>query len=715
MSFFQKRTTGNIASTPIDKLYGLVNDSVQANKYGSPQLAGAALSIESISDSTLKELNNTLGTLEASLEAIAEELGISKITTKAQIQAGAAAGILAGDVKGFMNQKVDQPRVSTENMSVVSMGNVADSMSSRFSLEAYHESENKAAAQFSIVYNMQAARQDDFCETFFPTIVTPPDNAGFAVTVRLMTVYNEFTRNVSGALDNYDKKNIIRALADPTILKNDSTRIIPVWRDVAKSNFVDAGLIPVRTISLEGESIVTSPLATGKRFSLLAISQTDALLANGVMDMTDSIDPTVTLVNVYVKVGDDILSIPVENLPLSNFTYSTQSNYRQMTLNFTTHSVLVNKNTKRMDGSDLTTLASLKTNDLIARLTVSANGSVNIETAETVVHGNECSVHIVRNAAGEEIPMTVAPALDLVNAFADAKIIGYDLRAWRSNVNRRQRGQLIDTTYFTQLYNVPLRAPITAIHPVTQEGQTDTSDITSLVTATHIRTSNAGVASLIQAESLLREYVDARDTLGIGPDVLGVGRFFVRPTFFEEELDMNELVDSLKSHERAQDLQAALVNKLRDYAYRMWRDSEYPAAANALCGGIAPVPTVIIGTDPVLARYLNVTGDLRTLGSEFNVRIVSTLDRRVSGKIYMAFGVFDENRNTAPNPLNFGNMAWSPELTIVLPISRNNQISRETAVSPRFLHFTNCPILTVLSVINVPDVLKKLPINMHTV
>jgi hypothetical protein len=176
---------------------------------------------------------------------------------------------------------------------------------------------------------------------------------------------------------------------------------------------------------------------------------------------------------------------------------------------------------------------------------------------------------------------------------------------------------------------------------------------------------------------------------------------------------MSAIVDSLTSTSRVEDLQNAIINKIRDHAYRLYRDSEYKAAADALNGGISPVPTVIIGTDPVLARYLTVTGDLRTLGGQFDVRIVSTLDHRVSGKIFITFGVFDENRNVEPNPLNFGNMAWSPELTLVLPISRDGQISREIAVSPRFLHVSHLPIMAVLTVENVPDVLNKVPLSVN--
>jgi hypothetical protein len=178
---------------------------------------------------------------------------------------------------------------------------------------------------------------------------------------------------------------------------------------------------------------------------------------------------------------------------------------------------------------------------------------------------------------------------------------------------------------------------------------------------------------------------------------------------------MATAIDSIKSHERAQDIQAVLVNKIRDFAYRMYRDSEYKAAADAIQGGISKTPTVVIGTDPVLARYLTVTGDLRTLGGEFDVKIVSTLDVRVQGKIFITFGVFDENRNVAPNPLNFGNMIWGPELVLTANISRGNTISKETVVQPRYLFVTHLPVVALLTVENVPDVLNKVAINFNQI
>ena len=716
---FGKQSAHVTAPTQLNMLIGKITDNVNGNQLITKQVAQSALSMESIHDDQYHSLTAASNDLSVSLEAIAAELGIEKHLTNSQIAAGTIAGILAGDFRSTMNHKIEFSNVSTESVGVVQPFGIDDAMSTRaFSLEAYDERENRNAVIYSIAYNMQSARQDEFGETFFPTLVVTPDNVGFGVTVNLMMVYDGIERKITGSIEDFKKKNIIRAVADPSVLKKEQTKIVPVFRAQAADKFVDAAVIPSFTISLEGEAIETAPLVVGKKVDLLGLSQTETLLSAGIMDQTDAIDPSVSLHNVYLLsngAAGDVLKISTLNLPLANFTYSTQNNYRTMSLNFQTTSVLVNKNTLQADGSALVDFAGIVTNDLIVRLELMLNGTINIETGECSVFANLLGVYDVKDSSGNLLDLASAPASDVVTAVDATVIAGYDLQAYRTNMNRRQRGQLIDVTRYTQLYNVPLRSPITTIHPINTDGQTDSSDVQALITATRIRTSNEAVTALINAAQLLREYVDSRDIIGQGPDVLGVGRFFVRPVYNEETLQMNVIVDSIKSHERAADIQAALVNKIRDYAYRMYRDSEYKAAADALAGGISPTPTVIIGTDPVLARYLTVTGELRTLGNEFDVRIVSTLDNRVQGKIFISFGVFDESRNVAPNPLNFGNMVWAPELVLTANISRGNTISKETVVQPRYLFVTHMPIITVLMVEGIQDVTNKVSINFQNI
>ncbi len=732
MPIFGKKLNGkHDVNSQVETAIELIQRTVNTGSISTSAIARSALAIESISDEQKFALNTAHMELRAAIESIASEMGVVGGFTQSQVDAATAAGLMSGDIKAYFAQPISVPQVASETMSVITKDFGGDAQESRaFSMEAYDDRENRNASIYSIVYNMQASRQDEFGETFFPTIVVTPDNVGFDVVARLMSVFNDVQRNISGSLTNFNKINIIRAIANPYIIQNDLTQIIPVDRAQSVGNFVSSTLVAPYNYMLSGESIPTAPLAVGKKFDLLALSQTDTLLANGIMDITDAIDPDITLTNLYIQVPapagsttvtSDIIKLNVENLPLANFTYSTQNNYRVQQLNFDTTSVILSAATKNISGAPLSALAAIAANGYVVRLAITANGSVNIELGDTAVYGNNVSIFDIHDINGNSIDMTTGAGLALVNAFAGTTIFGYDLRAYRTNMNRRQRGQLVDVTYYTQRYNVPLRSPITAIRPVNSVDQSDAPYIQTLITATRIRLSNQAVTQLISTNQFLSNYIDSRlnnvsDAEGDNdPDLLGIGRFYVRPVYHSETIDMNQVVDSLTAHERANDIQSALVNKIRDAAYRMYRDSEYKAAADALAGGESRVPTVIIGTDPVLARYLTVTGDLRTLGGEFDVRIVSTLDVRVANKIFITFGVFDENRNTAPNPLNFGNLAWSPELTMTVQVTRNGAVSKETVVQPRFRFISNLPIMAELNVVNLPNVLNKLPIQFASV
>jgi len=727
--FSNKQRAGvQMVATALDHLVQGIQTEVNSHGHQlvSKSIARNAFSMESMNPTDEIEIDRSVNSLNTALESIVSTHGKGFAPmTQAQKDAGVAAAIISGDIPGFIRAPIVRNVVASESLSFISpTGGDFTSDRMKAAMEAYDEKENKNAVVYSVAYNMQAARQDEFGETFFPTVVVTPDQVGFTMSIRLIRVYDDMRRQISGNVDKFNFKNIVQAVIDPTILQNDLMLITPVFRTESQQFFVDPALLPPKTVVIsDGESVTTSAYAVGKTFSLLGISQTAALLETGLQDTTDSIDTSIKLANIYMQLGSganaEVISFPTASLPLATFTYSVQENYRQMILNFNTSSLLVNAKTTDVSGAASTILAPVVAGGYQVRLGISVSGKVNLQLADTNVYSSSMNVVSVFDNTGTALDITTGNGLTIANLFAGATMIGYDLEARRTNMNRRQRGQLLDTTFYNQVYAVPLRSPITVPRPLTIGDANDSSDLAALITATHIRTSNEAVAELLRVESYLAEYVGPTNLALLGtpaPEILGVARFLVSPFYESDSLDVNTQIDSLKSHERAADIQAVLVNKLRDMAYRMYRDSGYKAAADALAGGIAPTPTVIIGTDPVISRYLTVTGDFRTLGNDFNVKIVSTLNRNMAGKIIMSFGVFDSGMDGVPNPMHFGNMAWKPELTLVLPLHRNGANSKELTVQPSFLHVTNLPIMSSVTVTGISDVAAaKVPVYTHSV
>ncbi|MCK5924188.1 MAG: hypothetical protein KAG66_24850, partial [Methylococcales bacterium] len=348
-----------------------------------------------------------------------------------------------------------------------------------------------------------------------------------------------------------------------------------------------------------------------------------------------------------------------------------------------------------------------------ARLQLSISGNVSLDKGDCLVSGGTMGLVALRNAS--DMLVSGATFNTLADKVAAAEVVGYTLTAYRANSNIRQRGQLLDSQVEYRVIPVPYRSPLSIIMPVVNASGDDNSALQTLITTTGIRVSNEAVSALLRAQVSLASYAPVADANGDLPEINAFGHLYVKPVYFTESIALEATVDSLKSHEKIKDIRAALVEKIRYYANEMYRSSEYKAAAAVLTGNTGFKPTVIVGTDPVIYNYLQSDGDLRTLGETFDVRIVSTLDYRVTGKIFLSFGVFDSARNTGINPLNFGNMLWSPELTVVMPVSRDGQVSKELIVAPRFLHTVNLPMLTMLEVSGLPEVTGKVTVNMHTV
>ena len=123
-------------------------------------------------------------------------------------------------------------------------------------------------------------------------------------------------------------------------------------------------------------------------------------------------------------------------------------------------------------------------------------------------------------------------------------------------------------------------------------------------------------------------------------------------------------------------------------------------------------PKVVIGTDPITARYLNMSGELRRLGADFDVTVVHTLDERMRGEIVIVFGVDESIANGQPHPLGFGNFIWAPDMVMTANISRNGGFSRETVIQPRYSFIVNCPIMISLKVTGWTEAFNK-KITLH--
>lgn len=569
----------------------------------------------------------------------------------------------------------------------------------RASMEAYDERENKDAIAFSIVWNANF-RQSPWAEAFYPSILLTPDQLGITFTVPVVEVQPELRRDVSGEATDFRRRNVVRALVDPSILEDNVTDVIPVVRAQSAAVFPADALIGSTQVEVGGESVPTKPLLFGKEIGLLSVSQTDALLATGAADTSDQLDPAIRLRNVYLQVGAKAIKLNVHGLNGTTFNYSPQDEYRKMLINTTFKTLLLNKDTKAVDGSAVAGLEPLAANDLQVRIQVDVNGYANLDSGNARLTTAGVTVLSVTDADGVKLAAGNASYDTIVTALeaATTKLVAYDLEARRTNSNLRQRGQLLNTNYFTQIHAVPLRAPITVKRPQNQGEQNDGSDIATLLQTTYARASNAAVSEFFRHAQFLSSFVGSLDDLeGANPDTLGVARYYVRPFYVEESLPVDQVVQIGSTAEKSRAVMEAICYALRDQVYRGYVGSEFKVGSDALRGPTSEPPTVIIGVPPYLRNYLQIFGDVRIFGENFPYRIVESWHPLHKDKIVWSFGYFDGTDGQA-NPLHFGTLAIRPEITSVLSLPRNGGYSKELTVVPSYLHISNLPIVGILHV-----------------
>lgn len=707
----------SLAYDPISGLTEKLSQVSTSRTFNDEKIGQYSVAVEGLSTTEEQLLTSVYNNFESNISTISKDFGIA--VEGYQVESATIAGMLSSNPKAVLGSKLR----SSNADSVTVTSSVADGFLERpvISTEAYDERDNRNAQLYSIVYNLLSSRQDTFGETFFPTIVISPNEVGVTVGIKLFYVYNDFKRSISGSIANYGRKNVIRAYADSDILKNELTRAIPVLRvgggDDNTAMFTPVAQVPAWSVALSNSvTVTTGALKVDNTVDLLGLSQNTELLNSGLMGPTDNLDTYIKLESVYVKFTDgtntDYVKIDTSNNPASLFTYSPQGNYRRMIMAMDTDGLVMTSADTNVAGVALNTksLSELTGNKI--RFSLNINGSVTLDTGKAVVNRGTLRLVTIRNAANALV--TGASFTSLAAKFVAAEVVGYTLYASRANSNLRQRGQLLDSQIENRVIQVPYRSPMSILMPTSVSGD-DNAALQTLITTTGIRVSNEAVTGLLAAQTRLAAYSSVATDNGDLPEMTALGASFVKPVYFSDTIDLATTVDSLKSHERMQDIRAAIVEKIRYFANAMYRDSEYQAAAAVLTGNTGFKPTVIVGTDPVIYNYIMTEGDLRTLGETFDVKVVSTLDTRVTGKIFISFGVFDATRNATINPLNFGNMLWSPEMTVVMNVSRDGATSKELIVAPRFLHNVNLPVLAVLNLSGLPAVTGKVTVNMHTV
>lgn len=702
--------------------------------------------MESLSDSAAKDLDDAKADFSNVLEAMFNQNGDS---TGSKLLAGdadprlgylkqnslAAAGYAAlalGDPTLFATKALESRYEGTANARLVTPSTFYGAGSFDYrdqgmkpAMEAFDNKNLTDFMPYSIAFNIYGQRQDEFSEFLFKTFVVPPEQAGIELSASRLLVFRD-QNHTSGAYYDMGKRNLIQAHVDATLLKDESTRLVPVAAADGSNDpeLVSPTLVATRVEHIAGVDVPTRPYKTVTQLNLLGLSQYQPLVGAGAQfDNQDAIDSAIRLSKLVISTTADdsapAIVIDTRRFSRNQFQRSLEGNYRQMTLAFETAGIVFNKATTAVDGSAVAALAALVAGEYTATVGVEMFGSVNLEKGNLqltptrlVVTGlwDKDMVRVSTTAAG-------SPGKAIADAIAGFKVEGFELEAQRTNSNRRTRGLRLDTTLVRERHYIPLGSPLSVARPNEPWQQNSAVDLKAIVTAARIRNTNNAVTALLNTIDNLRAYkaapfkVGEDDSASIG----GLGRLIIDPFFYEDTLDLVKAVNSVSSADKAEDISQAIVNKIRDASFTMLRDSNYQPALEAQVGGPSAKPTLFVGTDQRLIRHIMVTGDNRTFTPMFDSAVVKeSLDSRMHDTIVLTFV---RPEATAPDVLSFGAHLWSTELVSTLPVVRSGEShSIETMVQPRTLHINMMPVVAVIHVTGLETVLgTAIQYNTHAI
>lgn len=722
MNIQGKAFTAGGTNTGVE-LLATLRETVDAGAVAKDQVTGLVFGNESISERDRIVIGQRSDSLSAAITAARQKLNQNTEPGQRSVvlaaEHAATAGALAAIAgSGFANRDMNLAnfRGAEGQIFAVTAENAPNYHGKRdprivAACESFDAREGRNAALYSAAFNYTVSLSDEFTETVWPLITLPVDQVGFGIVVNRLTVHRGVSYDISGKAKEIQKIDLCRAGVDYTVLSRKKNAVVPVHRAAAADKFAAAADITPWDYTEEGNNFKTSALATGVQVNLLGLSQTDAQLASGAANQTDTMDPALSLEKLFVKAGDDVFSVGVYGRQGANFVFNPQGRAEDRHLSFKSKYIVLSKDTTRLDGTALTTLGVMKTKSISVVLEVNATGDFNYEFGNVTVFGNSVKLLRAYSTAvnGKQTLLDEASAdfQDLLAAFQASKIIGYTVRGYKTNVNLRERGDFVDRNQFTQLYEVPLLSPITYQRPVSSGGENDAADFETLVTTCRFRIAGDSVTAIFDAIGNIRSYTDVPFNNEDAPSGLGAARFHVKPYLGEQigaqAIDVSAVISTLDSVSAAENVQAVVMNKLRDMIFSAYINSEFPSALRAV--GVSPESVeVVIITDPYIRRYLTVAGDTRLLSEKFKYRIVETIDSRFAGQVVMVFGVFDANRNQGVNILNFGNLVWGSEVVVSANMPRGDSLVRETIVQPRYLFVNHCPVACHLEVKGIDQV-----------
>jgi len=589
-----------------------------------------------------------------------------------------------------------------------------DAIDTVTAMESFTGRELKPTVEYSVLMTLAMTSQDDVAELFFPIVPVDPKSAGASITIVVPEIYRDIARAGAGKKTDFGYKSLIKALNNPDEIDQDKNKLIPVVSDEA----ADAGLILsnlATNVDYYGESVDTAPLAVGKEIEIITLGTPESILAKGILDRSDVLDPHVNLAALVASVtgtddsGNEITEYFRFDTSMAGAVWTNTPTGRktQLQLNKEVTFTVKIPDTPKYDGSSSTILGQLSDYagySITFKAKLKGDGDTQDGTIALYVVGLE--VVGVYNAAGDRLATSDQAYTDITSKLATLSIVGYEVDAYAANLNARMDGITLTTRIFTEIFTVPYRTNYSVYLPGVDDGPySDLHVLNANVIQTRAKMRAAAFKTLDKFSAYLAS------TNAIDVQLAGVSDKLVDPLYVPDNINLLEIVEGISSSTRKEDVAAALINYITLVAYDMYQKTNYGAAFEALYPGRKP--TVIVGMGVKLASLFG--NQTRWETPKFDVVIASSIIPNLVDRIIFSFGIMDPVRNKEAIPMNFGQCFYSPDMLISYTVSEGNKTLNRAVSMSRFLHVPNLPIFADVRVTGINEVFARIGINTHSV
>lgn len=564
----------------------------------------------------------------------------------------------------------------------------------------------------SIGLNYKIARQGPAMEMVYRTIPLTPDTGGIDIEVPNLYVQNTLRHSADGSAADFGLRRVIDSSIDYRVLNDNSTKLIPQVTTEAAANFVAAGVVAPFDHQ-EGRRLVkTSALVLGREINLFGVSQADTMQRVGQSDYTEALDRNVGIESAYLTLGADTLRFDTKGLPYSRFVKGPEQGARSMILSFPLTTLTLDKNSTQYDGDALAgaIFTTIKNGGYKVRLSTTLTGSLDVERGGIEVNASQVRVLSIVNEAGDEIPLTtgtVGPAI--VSGLASLKVEGWWPDARLTNTNHRHLGLMLNVRPIKERLLTRVRSPFFVPYPLGEDRDQTVMDWLTFAVSSYIN--NEAVGTMIgYHERLMRLTGGLRGEQTVGDFELnslpieGIARYLINPYVQTVQVNLLEQAQSQETVANVENGQEVLLNVIRSLAFDILQRTNYENACRFVDGGeMTKQWDIALVTSKKIERFMQRSGDSRTLGAGLSFQLEGDVDARLSDSMYMTL----VRKGEGLDILSSGVMLLTPTLVSTISVTRDSRPANEAVVQPRFQHYNLLPIIVKLEVTGVDELLEQ--------